>query len=90
MKSHTTARFRRCLERLPIQVRLQAQDAYRLFSAHPDHPGLRFKKIHPTRPVFSVRIGIHYRALGVREGEDIVWYWIGSHADYDDEVQRGG
>ncbi len=31
----------------------------------------------------SVRIGIGYRALGVRKGEEIIWFWIGSHADYD-------
>jgi hypothetical protein len=30
-----------------------------------------------------VRIDRDYRALGVRDGEEIVWFWIGSHADYD-------
>jgi hypothetical protein len=30
-----------------------------------------------------VRIGLAYRALGVRDGDDVVWFWIGSHADYD-------
>ena len=47
------------------------------------HPGLRFKQIHGKRSVYSVRVGIHHRALGVREGDDIIWFWIGSHADYD-------
>jgi hypothetical protein len=56
----------------------------------PDHPGLRFKKIHAARPVFSVRIGLHYRALAVPQGEDSIWFWISSHADYDDLIHRGG
>ncbi len=30
-----------------------------------------------------MRVGIHYRALGVRTDDEIVWFWIGSHADYD-------
>ncbi len=39
-------------------------------------------------PIYSVRIGLDYRALGVREGDDIVWFWIGSHADYDRLVSQ--
>jgi hypothetical protein len=30
-----------------------------------------------------VRITIDYRALGIRDGDEIMWFWIGSHADYD-------
>jgi hypothetical protein len=29
-----------------------------------------------------------YRALGRREGEDIIWFWIGPHAEYDHLVSR--
>lgn len=55
----------------------------KLFAAEPTHPSLRFKQVHQTRPICSARVGLGYRALGVREGEDIVWFWIGSHAEYD-------
>ena len=44
------------------------------------HPSLHFKKIKTFR---SVRVGIKYRALGVEKDSNIVWFWIGSHADYD-------
>jgi hypothetical protein len=54
-----------------------------LFSSDPSHPGLQFKKVHAKRPIYSVRIGLGYRALGTKDGDDIVWFWIGSHADYD-------
>jgi len=83
VKSHTTARFRDALEVLPKEVQEQARKAYELFLRDPHHRSLRFKQVHPTRPIYSVRISVDYRALGVREGETIIWFWIGSHADYD-------
>lgn len=61
----------------------QARAAYKLFAQDPAHPSLRFKQVHTTRPIYSARVGLGYRALGVREGEDVIWFWIGSHAEYD-------
>jgi hypothetical protein len=29
-----------------------------------------------------VRIGDHYRALGLREGDIVSWFWIGTHEQY--------
>ncbi len=83
MKSHTTARFRETLAGLPAHVQRQARAAYTLFAQDPTHPSLRFKQVHETRPIYSARVGLGYRALCVREGEDLVWFWIGSHAEYD-------
>ena len=40
-------------------------------------------RVHRTEPIFSVRIDIQYRVLGVRDEDRIIWFWIGSHADYD-------
>ena len=78
MRSRTTAAFRRALEFLPPEVRAQAQRAYELFRSNPNHPGLRFKPVHPSRPIYSVRIDIRYRALGVLEGDGIIGFWVGS------------
>jgi hypothetical protein len=83
VNSRTTERFRAAFERLPAAVRLRARRAYLRFREDPNHPSLRFKLVHPTRPIYSVRIGLGYRALGVRDVDDVVWFWIGSHADYD-------
>lgn len=68
---------------LPEPVRQQARQAYALFQGDPQHPSLRFRRVHPTRPIFSARVGLQYRAVGVRDGDDIFWFWIGSHAEYD-------
>jgi hypothetical protein len=35
------------------------------------------------RNLWSARVGIHYRAVGERDGDQILWYWIGTHAEYD-------
>lgn len=88
MTSHTTRRFRDALHALPQHIRWQASQAYRLFGQNPRHPSLRFKQIHPTRPIFPVRISADYRALGVRDADEIVWFWIGSHADYEQLSSR--
>lgn len=45
--------------------------------------GLFFKQVDTKPPLYSVRIGLHYRALGVKQDNTIVWVWIGSHAEYD-------
>ena len=54
-----------------------------MFAKDPANPALHFKKVHPKKPIYSVRIGLHYRALGTKAGDEIVWFWIGSHAEYD-------
>jgi hypothetical protein len=57
-----------------------ADKNYDILKKDTKHPSLRFKKIGK---LWSVRVGIYYRALGIGIEEDIVWFWIGSHADYD-------
>jgi len=83
MKSRTTRRFRAAFGELPEQIQAQAREAYRLFSGNPRHPSLRFKRVHPTEPVYSVRITRSFRALGVLVGEEVVWFWIGGHDEYE-------
>jgi hypothetical protein len=83
IESRTTRRFREAYANLPEEVRRQARQAYLLFRKDPYHPSLRFKKVDEETNTFSVRVGLGYRALGVMEGSTILWFWIGSHADYD-------
>jgi hypothetical protein len=69
-------------------VQKQAIRAYALWRKNPGHPGLQF--VSEKHAVFSVRVGIHWRTLGYRgteRGEDVfTWFWIGSHADYDNLI----
>ena len=49
----------------------------------PTHPSLRFKQVHATEPVYAARVGLGYRALAVLDDNVAVWFWIGTHAEYD-------
>jgi hypothetical protein len=83
MISKTTKRFRDALAKLPKDIQRQAQESYKLFSQDPNHPSLRSKNVHTTEPIYSARINIDYRAVGIVDGEAIIWFWVGSHAEYD-------
>jgi hypothetical protein len=82
MKSRTTRRFRDLFATLPGRVQHQARESYRLFAQNPAHPGLHFKQVHLDPPTYSARVGISYRAVGVLDGDTVIWFWIGAHADY--------
>ena len=88
MKSRTTRQFRLLFAALPATVRKQAREAYRLFQKNTEHPGLHFKQVIAVPPTYSVRVGINYRAVGVLDQGTIVWYWIGSHAEYDKLLKK--
>jgi hypothetical protein len=84
MISRTSKAFRDRFHQLPEDVRRQARAAYRLWSQSPHHPSLQFKRVHSSFPIYSVRIGRSWRALGVRRDDaHMLWFWIGSHAEYD-------
>jgi len=83
VKSRTTIKFRKAFGELPTSVQEQARIAYRQFTRDPWHPSLRFKQIHSNLPIYSARIGKGYRAVGQRDESGVVWFWIGSHAEYD-------
>ncbi len=89
MKSHTTSRFRKAYEHLPERIQHQAKEAYSLFKKNHRHPSLRYKKVHPKKPIYSVRISQSYRALGIQDGNEMIWFWIGSHEEYERMISRG-
>lgn len=82
MRHFASRKFWQTLDTLPLPIQELAHESYRLLKQNPAHPSLRLKPVAGGR-FFSVRIGLHYRALGVPVPEGIQWFWIGSHADYD-------
>jgi hypothetical protein len=80
MKHFATPSFWDAYNRLPARVRDLADRNYTILKQDSRHPSLHFKKVGRY---WSVRVGSHYRALGVQIDEDFVWFWIGSHAQYD-------
>lgn len=84
MKSRTTPKFRELLRALPESVRDDAIKAYRQWLVDPAHPSLHFKQVKPTRPpVYSARINLNYRAIGILKEGGVTWVWIGNHDEYE-------
>ena len=61
----------------------RARKAYQLFEVDADHPSLEFKNVHASEPVYSARVTLSYRAVGIRDKDEIVWVWIGPHDEYE-------
>lgn len=66
----------------PTPVRDRAGKAFRLWEQNPGHPLLRFRLVHPAEPIYSVRIGLGWRAVGVRRADRMVSFRVGTHAEY--------
>jgi hypothetical protein len=82
---HAAPRFWRCYRELPEEIRDLADRKYALLKTDPAHVSLHFKK---TASLWSVRVGLHYRALATEVDGDLVWFWLGSHAEYDKLLGR--
>jgi hypothetical protein len=80
MRHLASRAFWEAYEKLPAQVRELADKNYALLKQDPHHPSLHFKKVGRF---WSVRVGLRYRALAVESDDDLMWFWIGSHAGYD-------
>lgn len=88
MKSSVTKTFRKQLDQLPQSVQEQASQAYALWRSEPYHKSLQFKRVSHRQPIYSARIGLNYRALGLLEENHVYWFWIGIHAEYDELLKR--
>jgi len=72
--------------KLPGRIQEKADQKFELLQNDPSHPSLHFKKV--TDELWSVRVGLDYRALGTAVDGTVVWFWIGHHADYDRILSR--
>ena len=83
MKSRTTQSFWEHYGALPPEIRRRARQAYKRWRDNPAHPSLFFKRVKESQPLYSVRIGLAYRAVGLLKADTVMWFWIGAHAEYD-------
>lgn len=88
MNSRALEQFWDCFDALPGETQALARDAFALWQDNPRHRSLQFKRVHSRAPLYSVRVGKHWRALGLRQGDVITWFWIGPHAEYDKIIRR--
>ncbi len=83
---HKTAeRFWQYFNELQENIQSLAKEKFSLLKINPLHPSLHFKKVGKF---WSIRIGLHYRALAIRNDNDFIWVWIGNHKEYDKMLKR--
>jgi mRNA-degrading endonuclease RelE of RelBE toxin-antitoxin system len=89
MKSSVTKTFRKRFDQLPATVQEQAEKAYELWREDPYHNSLQFKRVSQRQPIYSARVSLNYRVVGLLEPHDhIYWFWIGAHDEYDELLKR--
>ncbi|ADE15392.1 conserved hypothetical protein [Nitrosococcus halophilus Nc 4] len=84
MKHFTNPSFWECYDKLPTEIKELADKNYELLKENPKHPSLHFKKVEKF---WSVRVGNRYRAVAVEVEDGLLWFWIGTHAEYDKLLQ---
>ncbi len=83
MNSQTLQLFWDAYHKLDQSTKDRARKAYKLWEENPFHPSLHFKCINQKENIWSVRITIAFRAVGVLDKDTVTWFWIGSHDEYE-------
>lgn len=80
MTHHASPSFWACYDGLPANARALADKQFELLKANTRHPSLHFKRVERFH---SARVGAHFRALALDVPNGLLWFWIGTHAEYD-------
>ena len=80
VKHFASPPFWKLYHSLPEEIKELANKNFQLLKENPNHPSLKLKKI---ANFWSTRIGIKYRALAIETELGLVWFWIGTYAEYD-------
>ena len=83
MRHFASSRFWLCYDQLADHIRDLADKNFSLLKTDPQHPSLQFKKVGDYR---SARVGLGNRALAVEVEDGLLWFWIGTHAEYDEWI----
>ncbi len=76
---HTTKDFWKLYYQLSKEIQDIADKNFELLKKDRSHPSIQFKKIEE---LYSVRVGLSHRALGIEKNKKIYWFWIGDHDEY--------
>ena len=89
MTSRLDPAFVKQFRKLPARIQKLARENFKLWQSNRSHPSLEYKPVHPRLPIYSVRVGSDYRAVCVKRDDDsVLWFFIGSHAEYDKLLAR--
>ncbi len=80
MNHRANAEFWARYDRLDTDIKRLADKNFKLLRSNPRHPSLQFKPV--SSRLWSVRVGLDFRAVAVRRDDDVIWFWIGPHDEY--------
>ena len=84
MRHFASPSFWKLYDGLPTTIQEVADKNFELLKADSKHPSLHLKQVGKY---WSVRVGRKYRAMGVDIDEGILWFWIGTHSEYDKMIE---
>jgi len=79
MRHMMLPRFWRHYRQLPKEVQDLADKNFKLLKTDPYHPSLHFKKVAGKS---SCGQYASETALGTEKPDGILWFWIGTHSEY--------
>jgi hypothetical protein len=82
---HASPDFWSCYRALPKDIQELADKSFDLLKADARHRSLHLKKVGRF---WSARIGLHYRAMAIEVPDGALWFWIGTHAEYDKMIKE--
>ena len=85
MKHTASKRFWKCYDALPSEMQALSKKNFELLKQDPGHPSLQFKLLGGGK-LYSARVGLYYRALGLPQASGVHWFWIGTHGEYDKPI----
>jgi hypothetical protein len=80
LKHYTAPSFWNCYYKLPSAIQALADKNFRILKSNLQHPSLHLKTVDRY---YSARVGRRYRTLAVETEAGLIWFWIGTHSEYD-------
>jgi hypothetical protein len=82
--SSLSPKFFDAYRHLPAGIRAKARESYRLFVVDPASVKFKtIKRLAAGNQLCSARVTRDYCVLGVLTNDIVIWFWIGSHDNYE-------
>jgi hypothetical protein len=85
VRNLATPRFWEAYNKLPSSIKKTADKNFDLLKENPQHPSLQLKK---AGSFWSVRISRKYRSLAIEKEDNLIWFWIGNHSEYEKLIEN--
>ncbi len=85
MRHFTSPSFWQAYGKLPSNLRNPANSCFGKLKQNPRYLSLHLKK---AGLYWSIRIGRKHRAIGAEVDLGVLWFWIGTHDEYEQMIKQ--